>query len=163
MVRTTDIYLDIETAWDGEITVVGFSSGLTGMVQLVGGDVTDVRLDRELPAAGRLYTYNGHCFDIPVIQKRLGLNLRDRFESLDLRWICQRNDLRGGQKAVERSIGLAREIEGMDGRDALVLWHRFTTYADGDALATLLTYNEEDVRGLMAIKKHCEENGFLWR
>lgn len=161
MRRTNDIYLDIETDWDGAITVVGFFSEPTGMVQLVGDDLTDVTLDRALPAKGALYTYNGHSFDIPMIRKRLGLNLRERFESCDLRWLCQRHDLTGGQKSIEKAIGLKRGCDGMDGRDALELWHRFTTYADEDALDLLLAYNEEDVRGLVAIRAYCEEKGFL--
>lgn len=161
MPRLPDIYLDIETSWEGDITVVGFYSRATGLVQLVGSDVTDARLDRELPDRGNLFTYNGHCFDIPVIRKVLGVDLRDKFESYDLRWICQRNDLRGGQKAVEKAIGLPRELMGMDGRDALVLWQRYVDYDDEEALATLLKYNREDVLGLMEIKRHCERNGFL--
>lgn len=161
MPRLPDIYLDIETSWEGDITVVGFYSRPTGFVQLVGDEISDVRLCRALPKRGWLYTYNGHCFDLPVIRKVLGFDLRDRFESRDLRFICQRNALRGGQKAVERAIGLPRELAGMDGRDALVLWQRYVDYDDGEALTTLLKYNREDVLGLREIKRHCMRSGFI--
>ena len=144
MPRFPDIYLDIETSWEGDITVIGFYSRGTGLVQLVGDDVTDVRLDRELPERGNLFTYNGHCFDIPVIRKVLGVDLRDKFESYDLRWIC-----------------LPRELMGMDGRDALVLWQRYVDHDDEEALGTLLQYNREDVLGLLEIKRHCERKGFI--
>jgi uncharacterized protein YprB with RNaseH-like and TPR domain len=95
-----DIYLDIETDERMHITVVGFRAAETGLVQLVGDEVTPERLHAELPAAGRLFTYNGHCFDLPVIRKRLGMDLRVRFDSWDLRFICQRQGLTGGQKHI---------------------------------------------------------------
>jgi len=155
-----ETYLDIETDQYGRITVVGFRAAATGLVQLVGADVTPEAVHAALPASGRLYTYNGHCFDLPVIRKRLGLDLRARFESHDLRFICQRHGLRGGQKAVEHAIGHRRALEGMDGWEAIVLWRRYRQ-GDDAALARLLRYNAEDVDGLALIKGHLEARDLL--
>ena len=155
-----ETYLDIETDKYGRITVVGFRAAATGLVQLVGADITPEAVHAALPASGRLYTYNGHCFDLPVIRKRLGLDLRARFESHDLRFICQRHGLRGGQKAVEHTIGHRRVLEGMDGWEAITLWQRYRR-GDDAALERLLRYNAEDVEGLALIKGYLEARDML--
>lgn len=157
-----DVYLDIETDQWQRITVVGFRSAVTGLVQLVGSEVTPRALHDALPAGGRLFTYNGHCFDLPVIRKQLGMDLRVRFDSWDLRFVCARHGLRGGQKAVERQIGCRRVLDGMDGRDAVWLWERHRR-GDVAALVTLLRYNAEDVDGLALIKEYLAARDLLTR
>src|SRR5579884_400420 len=157
-----DVYLDIETDYAQRLTVIGFRSSATGLVQLVGDEISALALHRALPSGGRLFTYNGHCFDLPVIRKQLGMDLRARFDSWDLRFVCARHGLRGGQKAVEHAIGCRRVLEGMDGRDALWLWQRYR-HGDQQALATLLRYNAEDVDGLAAIHQHLAARGQLTR
>ena len=106
-----------------------------------------------LPAAGTLYTYNGHSFDLCCLRKQLGLVLRQRFQSVDLRWVCWRRGLRGGQKAIEKGLGKQRKLPDMDGRDAIHLWERFQR-GDRNALVTLLRYNAEDLEGMMFIRRH---------
>ena len=160
MPKPIDIYLDVETNWWRKLTVIGFRSSVTSTVQLVGSDITASRLHLLLPREGRLFTYNGHCFDISCIRAQLGLDLRGRFESFDLRWICQRNGLRGGQKRIERRCGHLRQCKGMDGLDAISLWNDYQQ-GDKEALALLLRYNAEDLRGLMIIKQHLASRGLL--
>jgi len=160
MERTTEVYLDIETNWERELTVVGFRSSATGLVQLVGSEITSRRLRKELPRGGRLFTYNGHCFDLSCIHGQLGLDLRSQFESFDLRWICQRIGLMGGQKRIERRIGHKRKYAEMDGLDAIRLWNEHER-GDQEALALLLRYNAEDLTGLARIKRHLSARGLL--
>ena len=155
-----DVYLDIETDYAQRLTVIGFRSAVTGLVQLVGEQISPQALHEALPVSGRLFTYNGHCFDLPVIRKHLGMDLRVRFDSWDLRFVCARHGLKGGQKAVEHAIGCRRVLEGMSGQDALWLWARFRR-GDARALATLLRYNAEDVGGLAAIHHYLTERGQL--
>jgi uncharacterized protein YprB with RNaseH-like and TPR domain len=158
--RQDEIYLDIETNWDREITVLGFSSSATGLVQLVGAEVTRARLVRALPKSGMLFTYNGHAFDLSVIRNQLGIDLRSAYESHDLRWVCQGAGLTGGQKAVERKFGLKRTLDGYDGSDALSLWSAYER-GDEEALGTLLLYNKEDIGGIAAIRKALKKKK-LW-
>jgi uncharacterized protein YprB with RNaseH-like and TPR domain len=153
MSNLAEVFLDIETDWSRELTLVGFRSEATGLIQLVGAEITADRLHRELPCGGVLYTYNGHCFDLPIIRNQLGLDLRSRYESRDLRWICQRLGITGGQKAIEQQIGVRRQLSGLDGRDAIVLWARYQR-GDMAALKTLRAYNREDLEGLVAIRDH---------
>ena len=155
-----EIYLDIETSWSRDLTVVGVLSKDTGLIQLVGEEITRYRLLAELPRTGRLYTYNGHCFDLSEIRKQLGLNLRDQFDSFDLRWVCQRLGLTGGQKAVEKRVGFRRHREDIDGIEAMNLWEDYQS-GDDEALKLLLAYNAEDLVGIRAIKRYLEGRGHL--
>ena len=148
-----DIYLDVETDWGRRLTVVGFFAATTGLVQLVGPEITPEAVRGALPAAGTLYTYNGHCFDLTCLRRQLGLDLRACFASVDLRWVCQRQGLRGGQKAIEKYLGHRRLLPDLDGRDAPLLWARYQR-GDSAALATLLNYNREDLHGLMVIRRY---------
>jgi uncharacterized protein YprB with RNaseH-like and TPR domain len=140
---------------------VGIRSTSDGLVQLVGEQITADAIRAVVPCNAVLYTYNGHCFDLPVIRNQLDLDLLNRCDSRDLRWICQRHGLRGGQKAIETAIGVARALAGMDGRDALVLWDRFRRRGDAPALETLLRYNAEDLDGLVAIRDHLHRRKLL--
>jgi uncharacterized protein YprB with RNaseH-like and TPR domain len=164
------LFLDIETDFHQNITVVGFYSPSTGFRQIVGKDITRPRLSRRLPkpiikdhgeAAGPnlrgLYTFNGHCFDLPVIKKRLGLDLREKYDSKDLRFICKKHGLAGGQKAIEKMLGIGRELPAMDGREALYLWQDYVEFGDIDSLNTLLAYNQEDVMNMVRIKEIIEK------
>src|SRR5262245_30985379 len=148
-----DIYLDVETDWGRRLTVVGFFSAATGLVQLVGPEITPESVRVALPTTGTLYTYNGHCFDLTCLRRQLGLDLRASFTSVDLRWVCQRRGLRGGQKAIEKHLGHQRQLPDLDGRDAILLWARYQR-GDRTALATLLRYNSEDLQGMMVIRRH---------
>jgi uncharacterized protein YprB with RNaseH-like and TPR domain len=148
-----EVFLDVETEWDRTLTVVGFRSSATGLVQLVGSEITARRLQRELPKSGRLYTFNGHAFDLPCILAGTGVDLRSMFESHDLRWVCHRAGLRGGQKAVEARLGYVRNLVGLDGRDAIRLWRR-SCCGDHGARRKLLAYNAEDLEGLAFIRRY---------
>jgi uncharacterized protein YprB with RNaseH-like and TPR domain len=154
-----DIYLDIETDFQNQITVVGFHSRATGFCQLVGSDITARRLARRLPKEGTLYTFNGHCFDLPVIRKRLGLDLRARHNSVDLRYACARAGLKGGQKVIEARLGIKRKLPGLDGYDALLLWQDYLERGAADSLHILLAYNREDVMNLARIKRYLASAG----
>jgi hypothetical protein len=160
MTESIEIHLDIETDWHSRLTVIGFESRETGLVQLVGSEISSHRLLRELPRSGRLFTYNGHCFDLVRIRKHLQVDLAHHFESCDLRWVCQRNGLRGGQKVIEKWFGFERRGEELDGRDAIRLWEKARS-GDEESLQRLLEYNACDVRGIEAIKRGLRRKGLL--
>lgn len=160
MSASPEIHLDIETDWHGRLTVIGFECRQSGLVQLVGFEISSRRLLQELPRTGRLFTYNGHSFDIVKIRQQLQVDLLARFESCDLRWVCQRNGLVGGQKAVEKRLGFNRCGEELDGRDAIRLWDK-ARRGDTNSLHRLLEYNAADVRGIEAIKDELRKRGLM--
>ncbi len=145
-------YLDIETTFDGTISVVGIYRPDQGTIQLVNGGVCDINLYAALEGVTTLVTFNGSSFDLPVIRKRLYADLKKEFAHHDLLYICRRQGLHGGLKIVEQRLGIQRESAGISGWDAPRLWHRYTTYSDQAALETLLCYNREDVVNLAVLE-----------
>jgi uncharacterized protein YprB with RNaseH-like and TPR domain len=155
-----EAYLDIETTGLSprhcQITVVGVHlcrGNNNRFVQLVGEDISAESLLEVLQGVGIIYTYNGSRFDLPFIHSRLGVDLTEIFEHCDLMYDCWRNNLRGGFKAVERQLGIPRQLREVNGREAVRLWWRYVNDYDRRALAVLLEYNREDVINLKALRE----------
>lgn len=163
------VFLDIETTWRGEITLVGISFKGEYRAFIRGRD-----LDRAVPflrQAGVVVTYFGAGFDLPVIARELlgGVSLRHEREGgdvfnpptgihlpwaghIDLCPILHKVGIRGGLKASERQLGLARpeEVRGLSSEDAPRLWEEYLA-GGKEALGLLVAYNREDVVNLRAI------------
>ncbi|UCG39800.1 MAG: ribonuclease H-like domain-containing protein [bacterium] len=137
-------YLDIETTYDGQISVVGIHIPGRDIVQLTGGEVTDLNLSRALDGVETLVTFNGACFDLPVIRRVTGLDLCDITSHRDLLAVCRGRGIRGGLKRVEALFGIQRTAGVVDGKYAPHLWHRWETAADEEALGQLLADHRDD-------------------
>lgn len=153
-------YLDIETtgfsAGACEISVVGIAvedAGAVRVCQLVGSQISDVALMDALSGAKQLYTYNGTCFDLPFIRKKLRLDLKQLLPHTDLMYACHKQQLKGGLKAVEQRLGIARKSEGVDGYMAVKLWWDYVNNANAESLNQLLVYNAEDVTNLKTLRE----------
>lgn len=149
-------YLDIETAFEGGISIIGIYGPDRGVIQLMGGEVTDVALVRALEGVEILCTYNGDRFDLPVIRDRLGVDLAQVCRSHDLLRDCRRFGLKGGLKQVEAQIGIVRQSQGVDGYAAMRLWASYLNDGDEEALRSLLLYNQEDVVNLALLDAYLE-------
>lgn len=152
-----DAYLDIETSYEFEITVIGLFREDLGFRQLVGPEVNTENLLSLLNGVRRIVTYNGSRFDLPVIRKKMNVDLFDLCESYDLMYSCWKRKWLGGLKKVEKLLGLTRQSEGIDGNDAMRLWHLYEYYKDREALDSLLQYNREDVMNLVLLRERLEE------
>ncbi len=151
-----DAYLDIETAFDGSLTVVGILREDRGLLQLVGRRIAAGPIVDFLNDIGTLFTYNGHSFDLPRIKNELGLDLRSLFSCRDLMHDCHRHRLKGGLKKVEIKLGIPRRTEGVAGFDAMKLWAMYLDRDDEEALQLLLEYNREDVENLVEVRRRLE-------
>ncbi len=160
-----DAYLDIETTglspYYDRITVIGIGlpagKGLR-LVQLYDTTLTKRHLAGMLEGVSKLYTYNGGRFDLPFIHQRLGLDVAAQVDHHDLMHDCWEKGLYGGLKAVEVRLGIPRESAGMTGLDAVVLWRRYESAGDEDALKKLLAYNGEDVSNLKVLRRKLGNN-----
>ncbi len=159
-----DAYLDIETtglsAGPYEITVVGIflvDGRESRVVQLVGDEITERAILQALEGVETIYTYNGSRFDLPFIKASIGTDLETAFGHRDLMYDCWACNLRGGLKKVEVILDIDRELTGIDGWDAVLLWRRYTRTGDAGALDKLLHYNKEDVVNLKALREKLEE------
>lgn len=145
-------YLDIETSFGGEITIVGIFRPPDELIQIVHPNICQETVLEALDGADEVISYWGHRFDLPVMNRMLGINLRHLFESRDLADHCHRHGLYGGLKVVEQVLGIARQSDGINGMDAMRLWEAWCR-GDGDALKVLLKYNEDDVVNLYLLEK----------
>ena len=164
MEQLNDAYLDIETTglsnFYDYITIIGIyncKSEDSELIQLVGSQITRDNLSMALENINTIYTYNGCRFDIPFINRYLKVNLGIKYCHHDLMYDCWQNNLYGGFKAVERKLGIYREIQDVDGFEATVLWQKYKEFGDKESLRILLKYNEEDVVNLRALRRCLSE------
>jgi len=160
MSRACRAYLDIETTGLSphrhEITVIGVClerDGRVAVKQLYERTLTPHRLLAALRPVGVLHTYNGARFDLPFISRRLGVDLREHVEHVDLMYHCWRRRLFGGLKSVERQIGIGRKVTDVDGFEAVRLWRRYRDEGCRASLRKLLRYNAEDVTNLIPLRR----------
>ena len=160
MERGFDAYLDIETAGlscqYADITVIGIylvNGTDHTFVQLVGKEVNRDNLLAATEGVQTVYTYNGSRFDLPFIREALDVDLKAIADHHDLMYDCWRCNLYGGFKAVEQQLGIPRQLQGISGWDAVLLWQRYQEYGDRKALALLLEYNKEDVANLRVLRE----------
>ncbi len=142
-------YLDIETGMVAHgrqgITVIGLYDGREFQSFIYGQNLDAV--ERHLRRFDLLVTFNGKSFDLPLIERDLGIPIHQ--SQIDLRVFLQRLGYRGGLKRIEREWGIVRddEVVGLTGYDAVLLWERYRR-GDVPALERLLAYNRADVVNL---------------
>jgi uncharacterized protein len=147
-------YLDIETGPLGNgrqgITVVGLFDGRE-FRSFVRGDNLHT-LEYYLRRYDLLVTFNGKTFDLPLIERELGIPIHQA--QIDMRVFLHRLGYHGGLKRIERQWGILREddIAGLTGFDAVLLWARYRR-GDPGALERLLAYNRADVVNLEVLLK----------
>ena len=153
-------YLDIETTGlsskYADITVIGIgveNNCRLEVIQLINHDITQTKLLKALKGVDRIYTYNGSRFDLPFIKAKLQVDLTEDFEHRDLMYDCWNKKLKGGLKAVEKKLGIRRELQDIDGYMAVKLWWEYQNNGNEEALKILLEYNAEDVVNLRVLRR----------
>jgi uncharacterized protein YprB with RNaseH-like and TPR domain len=145
-------YLDIETSFSGEVTLVGLMRSSGPLLQLVGSAITREAIESSLEGLDTLCTFNGEGFDLPVLRRHFGIGLIERYRSLDLSLECRRVGIRGGLKKIENGMQIPRRLRGVNGYDAMLLWERWEK-GERAALETLLEYNRDDVINLALLER----------
>ena len=147
--RHSIAYLDIETnGMSGSmerITTISLFDG-AAIHYYVSGVNLD-RFARDVENFLLLVTYNGKCFDLPVIRRLLGAPMDQAH--IDLRYLLNSLGYRGGLKGCEKQLGIDREdLDGLDGYFAVLLWQDYIRNKNPKALETLLAYNILDAVNL---------------
>ncbi len=147
------LFLDIETTglskYYDEITLIGWSIGREYGV-LIQGD-SDKAFREAIAKAKTIVTFNGSLFDLPFMRNKIkDLNLPACH--VDLRFLAKRVGLSGGQKVIEKEIGLRRpkDLADIEGETAALLWYKYR-WGDKDALKQLISYNHADIEGMKVI------------
>ncbi len=153
-------YLDIETTGFSrhycDLTVIGIAlenGRKCQVVQLIEDNLYEAKLLRTLKGVDEIYTYNGSRFDLPFIEAKLRVGLKECFKHTDLMYDCWRQNLKGGLKVVEQLLGINRKLKDVDGYMAVLLWYDYVSNNNKQALRTLLAYNEEDVVNLRVLRR----------
>lgn len=155
-------FLDIETTGMGDeshITAIALagvdaaSGPGFGARTYVHGDNLEAFAD-DILHFDLLVTYNGRCFDVPVIERELAITLPKAH--VDLRFALAGIGVKGGLKGCEKCLGLDRDdgLEGLDGYFAVLLWEYYQNTGDARVLETLLAYNVADVLSLPHLLHH---------
>jgi hypothetical protein len=149
--RHTCAYLDIETtglSCGSRITTIALYNGKDIRYFVQGKNLPD--FFEEIQKYSVLITYNGRSFDIPFIEDYFHIKLPH--SQIDLRYILHHLGYKGGLKNCEQALGIDRkELDGVDGYFAVLLWNEYRRNNNQRALETLLAYNIEDVINLEAL------------
>jgi uncharacterized protein len=145
--RHQAVYLDIETNGLSIpiITAISLYDGKDVRSYVYGRNLDDFVDD--ISKFNLIITYNGKCFDIPVIESFFRIKINQAH--IDLRYVLKRLGYSGGLKGCEKQAGISRgDLDGVDGYFAVLLWNDFYYNGNAKALETLLAYNIEDVVNL---------------
>jgi len=149
--RGQTAYLDIETTGleaDCTISTIALYDGST-MATYVKGRNLDDFID-DIQRYKLLVTYNGKCFDVPVIERHFSRTLNQAH--IDLRYVLAGLGLKGGLKSCEAQLEMDRgDLGDVDGIFAVVLWKGYLRNRDEQALETLLAYNLQDTLNLESL------------
>ena len=170
--RDESAYLDIETdglSRDALVTVVTVHRKSGTYTLTEGIDLSSETLAEALDGVKMLVTYNGSCFDVPVLRNSFPEVDLD-MPQYDLRFASRKVGYSGGLKPLEIELGITRadEIEGVDGAMAVRLWKQWVRHDDQDALDILSEYNRADTVNLEVIadiiyrKLVTEHAGYKW-
>ncbi|HEX8821310.1 MAG TPA: ribonuclease H-like domain-containing protein [Archangium sp.] len=148
------VYFDIETdGRDEQVPTVVALFDDAGLRVFIQGRNMDAL--PEAMAERRLWvTFNGSCFDVPVLRNYFGKSFPTPEAHIDLRFVCRRLGMGGGLKEIEDKLGLGRppHMKGVNGWDAVLLWRAYLRGGDVEALRFLVEYNLYDsfqLRSLM--------------
>ncbi|AGB37329.1 ribonuclease H-like domain-containing protein [Natronococcus occultus] len=148
-VREDAAFLDIETtglnATTSDVTTVSIHRGGETKTFVRGRDLTASRLRKELERSSLLVTFNGKRFDVPFLETCYDVDVTT--PHVDLMYPCRKVGLDGGLKAIERELGIGRDMPDLSGRDAVRLWREYER-GDEAALERLVAYNRADTENM---------------
>ena len=153
---TDACFFDIETTGldsaRHDVTTVSLHRDGDTRTYVQGEDLTADALAEEFAESNLLVSFNGKRFDQPFLEDNFDLDVTT--PHLDLMYACKQVGLSGGLKNVEKEIGIGREDDDVDGREAVRLWHRYDRNEDDAALDRLVEYNREDAKNLKDLLEH---------
>ncbi|MBN2360847.1 MAG: ribonuclease H-like domain-containing protein [Deltaproteobacteria bacterium] len=148
-------YLDIETTGIGggadHITAIALYDG--SQVRTFVHGINLHEFEQAVAGCKLIVTFNGKCFDVPIIERELRIELPRAH--IDLRYLLRSLGYQGGLKRIEKRFDIGRdELDGVDGYFAVLLWWEYRNGGNPAALETLLAYNAADVIGLETLLVH---------
>ena len=156
---TQTVFLDIETTglslYYDTITLVGCARGDQYACHVMGtGDDNHNPAVDLIEGAKCIVSFNGTLFDLKFLSKYVP-SLQFPAAHVDLRYLVRRVSLAGGQKEVEKTLGVERPdgVDDIDGAQAVLLWYEYVS-GNIEAGRRLVHYNHADVEGMKPILDH---------
>ncbi len=153
------VFVDIETTglslYYDAITLIGSAREGDYACHIMGTSDDRESAAAELIANARcVVTFNGTLFDLKFLAKYIP-RLQLPAAHVDLRYLVRRASLSGGQKEVEKTLGVERPggVEDIDGAQAVLLWYEYIS-GNVEAGQRLASYNHADVEGMKPILDH---------
>lgn len=148
-------FFDIETTGldkkRNKVTTVSFYRNGESKTLVRGQDLTQEKLEQEIFNSSVLVSFNGKMFDAPFLEQNFNLDIDT--PHIDLMHACRRVGLTGGLKNIEKELGVQRELEDVDGREAIRLWKKYENNGNEDALQKLVKYNQYDAKNLKQVSE----------
>ncbi len=144
------LFLDIETTglsrYYDDITLIGWCLNGKYGYWVRGEDLTP--FEQALSTSSVLVTFNGSLFDLPFLRSEFP-PLTFPAAHIDLRFLLKRVGISGGQKSIEKRLGIGRPpgIVELTSSIAPLLWYRFIR-GDLESGKRLVVYNRADVLGM---------------
>ena len=143
-------FFDIETTGldkdRNKVTTIAMHRGGETKTFVQGKNLTKENLEKELFNSSLIVSFNGKRFDAPFLEKNFDLNIEN--PHIDLMYPCKRLGYSGGLKKIEKDLSIQRELEDIDGREAIKLWKKYENNGDEEALNKLVKYNQYDAENL---------------
>lgn len=146
-------FFDIETTGldkdRNKVTTIALHRGGETKTLVRGQNLTRENLKQEFFNSSMIVSFNGKRFDQPFLEHNFNLNLDN--PHIDLMYMFKRLGYSGGLKQVERDLGVERELEDIDGREAVKLWKKYEKSGNREHLDKLLKYNKYDTKNLQEL------------
>ena len=146
-------FFDIETTGlskkRNKVTTVSFYRNGESKTLIRGQDLTRERLEEEFFDSKMLVSFNGKRFDAPFLEHNFDLDIST--PHVDLMYPFKRIGFSGGLKKIEKELGVQRELEDIDGREAVKLWKKYENNGNEEALRKLVRYNQYDTENLQEL------------
>jgi len=146
-------FFDIETTGldkeRNKVTTIAMYRGGETKTFVRGENLTKENLQKEFFESSLLVSFNGKRFDQPFLEHSFNLNVEN--PHIDLMYLFKRLGYSGGLKQVEKDLGVERELEDIDGREAVKLWKKYEETGDREHLDKLLRYNRYDTENLQEL------------
>ena len=152
-------FFDIETTGldkdRNKVTTIAIHRGGETKTFVRGENLTKENLQEEFFKSSLLVSFNGKRFDQPFLEHSFDMNIEN--PHIDLMYLFKRLGYSGGLKQVEKDLGVERELEDMDGRQAVKLWKKYEKTGDREHLDKLLKYNKYDTKNLQDLLEIAHE------
>jgi len=152
-------FFDIETTGldkqRNKVTTVSVYRNGESKTLVRGQNLTAENLRKEFHESSVIVSFNGKMFDRPFLEHNFDVQIQN--PHIDLMHTAKRINLSGGLKKIEKELGINRELEDVDGREAVRLWKRYEKNGDQEALDKLIKYNQYDAENLQKLLETVHE------